>query len=74
MLASVIMVDPATGYVGLNVTVIKPSEACGCEPFVTCDNNHLPADALLRNIFVDDGCGNLAIRLINCDGTVDLND
>jgi len=69
LLASAVMVDGNTGYAGLNVTLISPDRYCDCDPFVTCDNNHLPPEAILRNIFVLDGCGKHAIRLINCDGS-----
>ena len=69
MLMSVLVVDDATGAIGIRYTKVDASTFCGCTPLVDCDNNHVPPETLLVQAFGLDGCGKLALRLINCDGT-----
>ena len=45
-------------------------DACDCDAYIDCTNNHLTPDQVLRTAFTTDGCGNLALRMGNCDGTV----
>jgi len=68
LLASAVRVD-AFGNAFLNFVVVDTT-ACECDPFMDCDKNHLPPDAVLRNLFTTDACGHLAIKMGNCDGTV----
>lgn len=70
LLASTIVVK-ADGSYGFNVTV-DTAEACDCTPVLDCNNTEQWA-SLLPLGFGLDGCGNLAIKLINCDGTIIQN-
>ena len=68
LLAQCVVTAPNNGFYALNV-VVESSRDCDCVPLIDCDKNHLDPDAILRHIFTTDACGNLAIRLVNCDGT-----
>ena len=70
LLAQCVVTTSANGFYALNVKV-EASRDCDCVPLLDCDKNHLDPDAVLRHIFTEDACGNLAIRLVNCDGTFD---
>lgn len=72
MLASTLMKDADGTVLGFNFIVDCTSqrETCDCEPVVDCNTNHVPPESLLINGFGIDVCGHLAIKLVNCDGTV----
>ena len=70
MLASCLMVDEDGDPIGFNVSFEFPDENCDCTPLVNCDNNHIPPENLLVLGFGLDNCGRLAIKLVNCDGTM----
>lgn len=71
MLASCLVRDTVTGDVlGIRVMFTVPNEGCGCEPMITCDNAHLPPETWLPWAFGLDNCGNLALKLVNCDATI----
>ena len=56
LIASALVKD-SDGNVSIN---LQPSLA-SCEdltPFIDCDNNHIPSDALLGNAISEDDCGN----------------
>lgn len=67
LLASTLRTD-GNGNVFINTTFTAASY-CGCTSYVDCDNNHLTPEQILANAFGLDGCGNLALKLGNCDGS-----
>ena len=67
LLASTRMVASDGTVFGNDLTVAP--DACDCEPYITCTNNHLSLDEILRNAFKVDACGHLALVIGNCDGT-----
>ncbi len=69
LLASTLMVDAAGNVLGFNFVVNAKITNCACLPYIDCDNNHLTPDEAVRNGFVLDTCGKLALKLVNCDGT-----
>jgi hypothetical protein len=68
LLASTLMKNAAGEILGFNYTIVT-ADTCDCEPYIDCDNNHIPPKDLLVNGFGLDECGHLAIKLVNCDGT-----
>ena len=67
LLAQTVVTD-GTNY-GFNATLVTPTE-CDCEPVMNCDNSHLDPETIIRLAFTEDGCGNLAIKFMNCDGSI----
>ena len=61
------------GTVFLNFRLISPTNACQCTTFMDCDKNHMSPDEVLANLFDIDNCGNVAIKIGNCDGTAGLS-
>lgn len=71
MLLSTLMVDSDGDILGFNFIVdCNERQNCDCTPYVDCSNNHVPPETLLVQGFGLDQCGHLAIKLVNCDGTV----
>ena len=68
MLASTLMVNAAGDVLGFNY-MVETTDACDCEPYIDCDNNHIAPEDLLVMGFGLDACGHLAIKFVNCDGT-----
>jgi len=62
------------GTVFLNFRLVAPEIACDCDPFLDCDKNHMSPDEVLANLFDVDNCGNVAIKIGNCDGTAGLSE
>ena len=60
-----------------NISINLQPTLTSCEdltPFINCDNNHIPSDALLGNAISDDDCGNPVINVnipINTEEFVD---
>ena len=73
LLVSTLVKDNAGNILGFNFTMAS-ARSCGCYPVVDCDHNHLPPETLLVDGFGIDACGNLAIKLVNCDGTYVTNE
>ena len=70
LLASCVVVK-ADGTYGLNTTV-ESAVNCDCTPVLDCNNTE-QIMSLLPLILAVDACGHLAVRLINCDGTMVQN-
>lgn len=66
LLAASVRVDD-NGVAFLNVTLVTP-ESCQCDPFMDCDKNHMSPEEVVANLFATDNCGNLALKIGNCDG------
>lgn len=73
LLARALMVDSEGNVLGINMIIDTDERDCDCVPFINCDNNHLTPEQVLVNAFDVDACGNVALKLINCDGTVVLD-
>lgn len=69
MLASTLLVDATGKVLGFNFIMNAAVDNCVAVPYVDCDNNHLSAETLLSEAFGVDACGNLAIKLVNGDGS-----
>jgi hypothetical protein len=68
LLASTLMKNAAGTILGFNV-MLSSASTCDCEPYIDCDNNHIPPENLLVMGFGVDDCGHLAIKLVNCENT-----
>lgn len=58
------LVKDAGGNVSLNLGLLQ-QECETLEPFIDCDNNHIPAESLIQLISGEDDCGlpNLKVAL-----------
>ena len=72
LLASAAMVDENGNILGINVTMSTAPDECGCTPYIDCTKNHLTPEQVLAKMFGVDACGNVALKLVNCDGTIDF--
>ena len=70
LLAAATRVD-ANGTAFLNIVLVTP-ESCQCDPFLDCDKNHMSPEEVAVNLFATDNCGNLALKIGNCDGQAGL--
>ena len=71
MLASTLTRDKTTGDVlGFRAMFTAATSYCDCEPAIDCANNHVPPETLLIHGFGIDECGQLAIKLTCCDGSI----
>ncbi len=68
MLVATMRKDAQGNVLGFNF-IVASARDCDCLPLVDCDNSHVPPETLLVSGFGLDACGNLAIKLVNCDGT-----